>query len=66
LYGQLSNYLNTCPVLFLATCICTLEVEGEESSEEVVVRHWEVPAIGGEDGGVEFLVGEVEPGGRGW
>jgi hypothetical protein len=40
-----------------------VEVEGEESGEEIVVGHVGVPAVGGEDGGVEFFVGQVEPGG---
>ena len=39
------------------------EVEGEECGEEVVVGDGGVPAVGGEDGGVEFFVGQVEPGG---
>ena len=44
-------------------CGGAFEVEGEEGGEEVVVGHRWVPAVGGEDGGVEFFVGEGEPGG---
>jgi hypothetical protein len=30
----------------------TFEVKGQQRSEEVVVAHGRVPAVGGEDGGV--------------
>src|SRR4029077_16848732 len=39
------------------------EVECEEFLEKLVVGQGGVPAVGGEDGGVEAAVGEVEPGG---
>ena len=39
------------------------EVEGEEAGEDFVVGEVGRPAVGGGDGGVEFLVRHVEPGG---
>ncbi len=36
-------------------------IQGEKGGEEVGVGHGGVPAVGGEDGGVELLVREVEP-----
>ena len=39
------------------------EVEGEEVFEDLVVGEFGGPGVGGGDGGVEFLVGEVEAGG---
>jgi len=39
------------------------EVEGEEAFEDLVVGKVGRSAVRGGDGGVEFFVGEVEPGG---
>ena len=41
----------------------TLEVQGEEPLQKLFVAQISGPAVGGGDGGVEFLVGEVQPGG---
>jgi hypothetical protein len=41
-----------------------VEINSEKCGVEVVVGNGWVPAVGGEHGGVEFLVDEVEPGGR--
>ncbi len=40
-----------------------LEVECEQRSQEIVIAHVGVPAVGGEDPFVEFAVGQIEPGG---
>ena len=40
-----------------------MEVHGEELFEDFFVRQVLWPAVGGEDGSVEGLVGELEPGG---
>jgi len=42
---------------------CPFKVEGEETFEDVIVGELVGPAVGVEDGVVELLVGEVEPGG---
>jgi hypothetical protein len=39
-----------------------LKIERQESGQEFVVGKFAGPAVGGEDGGVELLVREVEPG----
>ena len=39
------------------------QIQGEEVFEELVVGEGGVPVVGGEDGGVEAAVGQVEPGG---
>jgi hypothetical protein len=39
------------------------KIKREKCGEEVVVGDGGVPAVGGEDGGVESFVGQVEPGG---
>jgi hypothetical protein len=41
----------------------TLKVQGEEPLQKLFVAQIGRPAVGGGDGGVEFLVGEVKPGG---
>ena len=40
-----------------------VKVQGEEPFQELFIVQIGGPAVGGGDGGVEFLVGEVEPGG---
>ena len=40
-----------------------LQIKCQEPGEKVVVTQGNRPAVGSQDGGVEFLVGEVEPGG---
>lgn len=40
---------------------CALEIEFEKFGEEVVIRDVGGPAVGREDGLVEFFVGQVEP-----
>jgi hypothetical protein len=37
-------------------------MEGEECGQEGIIGDGGVPAIGGEDGGAEFLAGQAEPG----
>jgi len=39
------------------------QVQHQELRQQRVVGERRRPAVGGEDGGVEFLVGQVEPGG---
>ena len=39
------------------------KIQFEEFFQDLVVGQRGVPAVGGEDGSVEFLVGQVEPGG---
>ena len=38
------------------------QIQREEFRENLLIAHLGVPAVGGEDGGVELLVGEGEPG----
>ena len=41
----------------------TLKVQGEEPFQDLFIAQIGGPAVGGGDGGVEFLVREVKPGG---
>ena len=47
----------------VAGLLGALQVEGEQFGQEFIIAERRRPAVGGEDGGVELLVGEVEPGG---
>ena len=38
-----------------------LVVQRQQGGEEVVVAHGRIPTVGGEDGGVQFLVREIQP-----
>jgi hypothetical protein len=40
-----------------------LQIQLQQPRQNLLNAHTRIPAIGGEDGGVEFFVGEVEPGG---
>jgi len=39
------------------------QIECQQFGQEFIIAEPQRPAVGGEDGGVEFLVGEVEPSG---
>ena len=40
-----------------------LKVQGEEPLQELLIAQISGPAVGGGDGGIEFLVRQVKPGG---
>ena|ERR1017187_7556954 len=40
----------------------SVQIQGQQLRQDVLVAHPRVPAVGGEDGGVELLMGQVEPG----
>ena len=39
-----------------------MQVQFKQLGQDVFVAHGGIPAVGGEDGGVEFFVSQVEPG----
>ena len=41
---------------------CAVQIQ-RQLLQNLFIAHGWIPAVGGEDGGVEFAVGEVEPGG---
>jgi hypothetical protein len=40
-----------------------LKIERQESFEDLFIGQVKRPGVGGEDGGIQFLIGEVGPGG---
>ena len=42
---------------------CTRKVQGEQPLQILFIAQISGPAVGGGDGGVQFLVGQVQPGG---
>jgi hypothetical protein len=49
----------------LATRFCSLQIERQQFFKDLLIAQIGRPAVGGKDGGVQFFVGQVEPGGAG-
>ena len=45
--------------------VCSLQIQRQEFLQDLFIAEVGVPAVGGKNGLVEALVGEVEPGGAG-